>query len=106
MRAMLIRFGLLSASIALALAAAGCEKSNDQVVQDQLREGGSVCQRGCTTPPAGCVIKGNIGPGGKFFLLPGDPRYKLAIIDPAKGERWFCTETDARSNDFQPAPGP
>ncbi len=90
----------------LALALAACEKSNDQVLRDQLREGGAVCQRGCKTPPTGCLIKGNVGPGGKFFLLPGDPRYRLAIIDPAKGEAWFCTELEAGANGFAPAPPP
>jgi len=56
-------------------------------------------------PAPGCVIKGNIGGAGlKFFILPDDPRWSAAIIDLAKGERWFCNEREAQDNGFQPVP--
>ncbi len=104
MQSIRFRFRLLFVCVALVLTLAACEKSNEQVLQDQIREGGAVCQKGCKTPPSGCVIKGNIGPGGKFFLLPKDPRYNLAIIDPSKGEAWFCTQSEAQSSGFSAAP--
>jgi hypothetical protein len=99
-----LRLVLPLAGLVLAVWVTGCEKSNEQVLQDQLREGGAACQAGCETPPTGCRIKGNIGPGGKFFILPGDRRYAAAIIDPAKGERWFCLQADAEANGFKAVP--
>jgi hypothetical protein len=47
--------------------------------------------------PARCTIKGNIGPGGaKIYHVPGAHSYEATRIDPATGERWFCSEDDAR----------
>ena len=48
----------------------------------------------------GCVIKGNISSatGKKLYHLPGMRNYEATIIDTAKGERWFCTEAEAKSN--------
>ncbi|NEQ53512.1 MAG: hypothetical protein F6K11_25810 [Leptolyngbya sp. SIO3F4] len=54
----------------------------------------------------GCFIKGNIsyGTGNKLYHLPGMEDYESTVIDPAKGEKWFCTESDAISNGWQKAP--
>jgi len=43
------------------------------------------------------VIKGNISvsSGAKIYHVPGDKSYDQTVIDPAKGERWFCTEAEA-----------
>lgn len=48
----------------------------------------------------GCSIKGNISvaTGKKLYHLPGMRNYAATIIDLAKGERWFCTEAEAKSN--------
>jgi len=48
----------------------------------------------------GCNIKGNISvaTGRKLYHLPGMRNYAATIIDLAKGERWFCTEAEAKSN--------
>ena len=48
----------------------------------------------------GCSIKGNISvaTGRKLYHLPGMRNYAATIIDLAKGERWFCTEAEAKSN--------
>ena len=47
--------------------------------------------------PAGCAIKGNIGSRGKVYHLPGSAAYARTEIDPGKGERWFCSEAEARA---------
>jgi micrococcal nuclease len=61
------------------------------------REGGS-CPGGCVTPPAGCVIKGNINSRGeKIYHVPGGKYYGQTVIEPEKGERWFCSEAEAAS---------
>ena len=42
------------------------------------------------------LIKGNINSKGeRIYHVPGGEYYDATAIDPAKGERWFCTEADA-----------
>lgn len=49
-----------------------------------------------------CVIKGNISKNfTKDYFLPGCPNYKRVKVDPRKGEKWFCTEEDAREDGWQ-----
>lgn len=54
----------------------------------------------------GCNIKGNISinTGNKVYHLPGMEDYESTIIDTAKGERWFCTESDAIASGWNKAP--
>ena len=48
--------------------------------------------------PEGCKIKGNIGSkGDKIYHAPGMSSYRATKIDESKGERWFCTEQDAKT---------
>ena len=55
---------------------------------------------GAPTAIPGCVIKGNISvaTSKKLYHLPGMRNYNATIIDPKKGERWFCTEAEAQAN--------
>jgi endonuclease YncB( thermonuclease family) len=47
-------------------------------------------------PPSGCRIKGNINSEGEqIYHVPGQAYYDDTQISPAKGERWFCNETEA-----------
>ncbi len=54
----------------------------------------------------GCVIKGNISvsKNRKLYHLPGMRNYEATIIDPTKGERWFCSEAEAQANGWVKAP--
>jgi endonuclease YncB( thermonuclease family) len=45
----------------------------------------------------GCAIKGNINARGRIYHMPGDESYAKTGINPAKGERWFCTEAEAQA---------
>jgi hypothetical protein len=47
----------------------------------------------------GCVIKGNISRehGERIYHLPGDIYYDDTVINIAAGERWFCSEAEARA---------
>lgn len=45
---------------------------------------------------AGCTIKGNISAAGRIYHLPGQEDYDATRISPARGERWFCSEDQAR----------
>jgi endonuclease YncB( thermonuclease family) len=50
-----------------------------------------------TSPPNGCAIKGNIGKDGeRIYHVPGSDAYSNTRIDTEKGERWFCSEDEAR----------
>jgi endonuclease YncB( thermonuclease family) len=44
-----------------------------------------------------CVIKGNISANGRIYHLPGQEHYDRTTIRPEAGERWFCTEAEARA---------
>ena len=50
-----------------------------------------------------CNIKGNISvkTGTKIYHLPGMKYYDSTVIDPARGERWFCTESEAIANGWR-----
>ncbi len=47
--------------------------------------------------PNGCRIKGNLSRNGRIYHLPGQRFYDATRIDPARGERWFCSEQAARA---------
>jgi hypothetical protein len=36
--------------------------------------------------------------------MPEDREYGNVLVDPAKGEAWFCTPAEAEQNDFAPLP--
>jgi hypothetical protein len=57
-------------------------------------------------PTPGCNIKGNISwnKKAKLYHLPGMKDYEITKIDPGKGERWFCTESEAIANGWKKAP--
>jgi micrococcal nuclease len=58
----------------------------------------AACTGLCLTPSPGCRIKGNINSKGeKIYHLPGARDYDRTVIEPAKGERWFCTEAEANA---------
>lgn len=48
---------------------------------------------------ANCNIKGNINPrtGERIYHVPGQRYYNETQISPQHGERWFCSEAEARA---------
>lgn len=47
---------------------------------------------------SGCDIKGNINArGDKIYHTAASPSYANTGIDEARGERWFCSEAEARA---------
>lgn len=73
----------------------------------------SVCQSQASTPAqiqtittqtgeSGCNIKGNISTKGeKIYHMPGQKYYTKTVIDTTKGEKYFCTEEEARNSGFR-----
>jgi hypothetical protein len=52
-----------------------------------------------------CTIKGNvsINTGERIYHVPGQRRYAETRISPQYGERWFCSEDDARAAGWRKA---
>ena len=57
--------------------------------------------------PKGCPIKGKVagrrGDAVKTYHLPWSPTYMRLRVVSARGERWFCSEEDARAAGFASA---
>jgi endonuclease YncB( thermonuclease family) len=75
------------------------------------RDGGNERDRRPEPTPApaarrdGCFIKGNInGDGERIYHTPESASYRNTDIDESRGERWFCTEAEARAAGWR-APG-
>ena len=56
-----------------------------------------------TTASGDCIIKGNISNSGRIYHMPHNADYANTRIDPARGERWFCTEAEARAAGWRAA---
>lgn len=52
-----------------------------------------------------CKIKGNISPntGEKIYHVPGQEYYSVTRIRDDNGERWFCSEAEARAAGWRKA---
>ncbi|MDF1598242.1 succinoglycan biosynthesis protein exoi [Mesorhizobium sp. YIM 152430] len=56
-------------------------------------------------PGSGCDIKGNVSvdTGERIYHVPGQPYYHDTVISMDKGERWFCSEAEARQAGWRKA---
>jgi micrococcal nuclease len=56
-------------------------------------------------PKEDCVIKGNISDRGfgKIYFVPNCINYNRVKIDLKRGEKWFCTEEEAKEAGFRKA---
>jgi endonuclease YncB( thermonuclease family) len=55
-------------------------------------------QRASQPSRDGCNVKGNInGDGERIYHVRGSQSYDNTAIDESRGERWFCTEAQARA---------
>jgi hypothetical protein len=54
---------------------------------------------------ASCSIKGNISieTGERIYHVPGQKYYAVTRISPQYGERWFCSEDEARAAGWRKA---
>jgi endonuclease YncB( thermonuclease family) len=56
--------------------------------------------------PQGCAIKGNVTANGKIYHMPWSPWYAQIRMDPGRGRRWFCTESEALAAGWRPVHQP
>lgn len=79
--------------------------SKDKTSVQQVPVSGNLssCPYGCDYQKPGCDIKGNIsfGSGDKIYHLPGMEYYEQTVINSEYGEKWFCTEEEARANGWR-----
>jgi endonuclease YncB( thermonuclease family) len=54
--------------------------------------------------PDGCPIKGLVTGGSRVYVLPWAADYERGRIQKTRGERWFCSEEEARAAGWKPAP--
>lgn len=52
--------------------------------------------------PGGCPIKGREQRSKRTYVMPGAADYARTRVDEKRGDRWFCSEDDARSAGFLP----
>ena len=56
-----------------------------------------ILERGSEDALSDCRIKGNISlDGERIYHVPGGEWYTKTRIDEMDGERWFCSEEEAR----------
>lgn len=53
--------------------------------------------RSASSASRACLIKGNISSNGRIYHVPGGKHYARTRIDESRGERWFCSEAEARA---------
>lgn len=61
--------------------------------------------REAPAPVEGCAIKGNISSRGRIYHVPGSRSWADTRINPGAGERWFCSEAEARAAGWRKAGG-
>lgn len=59
--------------------------------------------QGSVAPDPACNIKGNISKSGKIYHMPHNRDYERTGITLRKGEKWFCSETEARTAGWRAA---
>lgn len=52
--------------------------------------------------PQGCPIKGRVVANGKVYILPWSRNYEKYRVRDGRGDKWFCSEDEARSAGWVP----
>ena len=72
------------------------------VAPSEWRQGKRLAVVPDSNAPASCRIKGVVNKRGELvYHLPGGQHYNRIRIDSRKGERWFCTEVEARAKGWR-----
>lgn len=72
--------------------------ARDEGVKSRQHGEGEKRMQAKDTAPDGCLIKGNVSASGnRIYHVPGSRSYDETRIDTRAGERWFCTEADAKA---------
>jgi endonuclease YncB( thermonuclease family) len=53
--------------------------------------------------PDGCPIKGSVRGSRRYYTVPWARDYERVKVSPNRGERWFCSESEAQEAGFKPS---
>ena len=53
--------------------------------------------------PDGCPIKGSVRGSRRYYVVPWARGYERVQVSRSRGERWFCSESEAQEAGFKPA---
>ncbi len=56
--------------------------------------------------PKGCLIKGNVSKKGQIYHTQASAWYGKVKVDESRGERWFCSEDEAKEAGWRAAESP
>lgn len=62
----------------------------------------AVWDRALRNAPNGCPIKGRRRDDQGVYVVPWSPRYRRTRVRTRRGDRWFCSEEEARSAGWKP----
>src|SRR5690606_34259891 len=80
------------------------EVVEEEVVENHPNDDQHQKPKTSETSTRDCNIKGNISSrGDKIYHMPGQQFYESTIIDPSKGERYFCSREEAEQAGFRPS---
>ena len=79
-----------------------CPKEAFEQLQKRDRRSANRIENDSAPENHDCIIKGNISTQGhgKTYFLPGCSNYSRVHIDPSRGEKYFCTEAEAKKAGF------
>ncbi|MBU2993919.1 thermonuclease family protein [Octadecabacter sp. 1_MG-2023] len=77
--------------------------SSDMQTPAEFRAEQRTMGEGFVSPNSSCIIKGNISGSGRIYHMPHNGDYDNTRINEANGERWFCTEAEARAAGWRAA---
>ncbi|TYQ26152.1 cold shock domain-containing protein [Pseudanabaena sp. UWO311] len=102
-------FGLLGLGLAISLSLSGVfsrSRFSSNSKQATTSPETFVNSQNSAIASQNCNIKGNISvsTGSKLYHLPGMEDYATTNINESKGERWFCSESEAIANGWSKAP--
>ena len=62
----------------------------------------ALAKKSVALAPSGCKIKGNVSAQGqRIYHVPGGRYYESVKIEPSKGEKFYCSESDAINDGFR-----
>ena len=102
-------FGLLGMGLAISLSLSGIfsrSRFSSNSKQAATSPETLVNSQNAPTASQNCDIKGNISvsTGSKLYHLPNMEDYATTNIDASKGEKWFCSESEAIASGWRKAP--
>ncbi|MER8905706.1 hypothetical protein NKI32_28180 [Mesorhizobium sp. M0761] len=93
----LFRYRLAAVLVMLGATSAGyLAVGDDRHELPRVHHGGDSSASNAAVREAGCDIKGNINERGEhIYHMPGQEYYSATRVNPARGERWFCSQWEA-----------